>query len=115
MRLADTSSVSSAQPGRLAEANELLAHSQKELAMSQRMMAKAMSDKEDRAQIIALFKMSQTMGDVDGMKRAQQELLGLRDAAPAPPSAAARDQSSVEDSLGDSTEEVVSEIDLEAV
>jgi hypothetical protein len=112
---ADTSSVSSAQAGRLAEANELLAHSQKELAMSQRMMAKAMSDKEDRAQIIALFKMSQTMGDVDGMKRAQQELLGLREAAPAPPSAAARDQSSVEDSLGDSTEEVVSEIDLEAV
>jgi hypothetical protein len=49
------------------------------------------------------------------MKRAQQELLGLREAAPAPPSAAARDQSSVEDSLGDSTEEVVTEIDLEAV
>jgi hypothetical protein len=49
------------------------------------------------------------------MKRAQHELLGLRDAAPAPPSAAAQDRSSVEDSLGDSTEEVVSEIDLEAV
>jgi hypothetical protein len=81
------------------------------------MMPKAMSDKEERAQIIALFKMSQTMGDVDGMKRAQEELLGLRDAAPAPalPSPAAQDQSSVEDSLGDSTEEVVTEIDLEAV
>jgi hypothetical protein len=128
----DTSSVPSARADRLAEANELLAHSQKELVMSQRLMAKAMSDKEKRekdkekrAQIIALFRMYQVMGDKDGMKRAQDELLGLKDAAPASPAApavaegqssvVAEGQSSVEDSLGDSTEDVAAEIDSEAV
>jgi hypothetical protein len=113
----DTSSVSSARADRLAEANKLLAHSQKDLAMSQRLMAKALSDKEKRAQIIALFKTYQVMGDIDGMKRAQEELLGLKDAAPASPAAPAvgEGQSSVEESLGDSTEDVATEIDLEAV
>jgi hypothetical protein len=50
----DTSSVSSARADRLAKANELLAHSQKELAMLQQLMAKAMTDKEKREKIIAL-------------------------------------------------------------
>jgi hypothetical protein len=120
----DTSSVSSARADRLAEANELLAHSQKELAMSQRLMAKALSDKEKRekdkekrAQIIALFKMYQAMGDADCMKRTQEELLGLKDATPASPAASsvAEDQCSVKESLGDSTEEVVAEVDFETV